>query len=154
MQKKHKAKQGVQKREKTKIQRKLITKKRAKEHRDRITRCESPSLRPIKKRATKWSKQLVIKSVLVLKRKYKNIHSKQIYHMAGLRETRNSGTDEQLEKPQHLDQSKSMCWNTDFNWSKEFSVSSTRRQFRYFQTIHKKQPTKLCFPNQFLQKKT
>ena len=53
MQKKHKAKQGVQKRENTKIQRKLITKKRAKEHRDRITRCESPSLRPIKKRATK-----------------------------------------------------------------------------------------------------
>ena len=53
MQKKHKAKQGVQKRGKTKIQRKLITKKRAKEHRDRIARCESPSLRPIKKRATK-----------------------------------------------------------------------------------------------------
>ena len=37
----------------TKIQRKLITKERAKEHKDRITKYESPSLRPIKKRATK-----------------------------------------------------------------------------------------------------
>ena len=33
----------------------------------------------------------------------------QKYHMAGLRETRNSRMDEQLEKLQHLDQSKSMC---------------------------------------------
>ena len=35
---------------------KLITKKRTKEHRDRITRGESPSPRPIKERATKISK--------------------------------------------------------------------------------------------------
>ena len=34
--------------------------KRTKEHRDRITRGESPSSRPIKKRATKISEQLVI----------------------------------------------------------------------------------------------
>ena len=34
---------------------KLITKKRTKEHRDRITRGESPSPRPIKERATKIS---------------------------------------------------------------------------------------------------
>ena len=45
----------------------LITKKRTKEHRDRITRGESPSPRPIKKRATKVSEQLVIGFVPVLK---------------------------------------------------------------------------------------
>ena len=45
----------------------LITKKRTKEHRDRITRGESPSPRPIKKRATKISEQLVIGFVPVLK---------------------------------------------------------------------------------------
>ena len=38
--------------------------KRTKEHRDRITRGESPSPRPIKKRATKISKQLVIGFVI------------------------------------------------------------------------------------------
>ena len=37
----------------------LITKKRTKKHRDRITRGESPSPRPIKKRATKVSEQLL-----------------------------------------------------------------------------------------------
>ena len=46
---------------------KLITEKRTKEHRDRITRGESPSPRPIKKRATKVSEQLVISFVPVLK---------------------------------------------------------------------------------------
>ena len=46
---------------------KLITKKRTKEHRDRITIGESPSLRPIKERATKISEQLVIGFVPVLK---------------------------------------------------------------------------------------
>ena len=46
---------------------KLITKKRTKEHRDRITRGESPSPRPNKKRATKTSEQLVIGFVPVLK---------------------------------------------------------------------------------------
>ena len=46
---------------------KLITKKRTKEHRDRITRGESPSPRPIKKSATKVSKQLVIGFVPILK---------------------------------------------------------------------------------------
>ena len=45
----------------------LITKKRTKEHRDRITKGESPSPRPIKKRATKISEQLVIGFVPVLK---------------------------------------------------------------------------------------
>ena len=40
--------------------------KRTKEHRDRITRGESPSPRPIKKRATKKSEQLVIGFVPVL----------------------------------------------------------------------------------------
>ena len=45
----------------------LITKKRTKEHWDRITRGESPSPRPIKKRATKISEQLVIGFVPVLK---------------------------------------------------------------------------------------
>ena len=45
---------------------KLITEKRTKEHRDRITRGESPSPRPIKKRATKVSEQLVIRLVPIL----------------------------------------------------------------------------------------
>ena len=45
----------------------LIIKKRTKEHRDRITRGESPSPRPIKKRATKVSEQLVIRLVPILK---------------------------------------------------------------------------------------
>ena len=45
----------------------LITKERAKEHRNRITRCESPNLRSIKKRTTKRGKQLVIRSIHVLK---------------------------------------------------------------------------------------
>ena len=45
----------------------LITEKRTKEHRDRITRGESPSPRPIKKRATKISEQLVIGLVPILK---------------------------------------------------------------------------------------
>ena len=46
---------------------KLITQKRTKEHRDRITRGESPSPRPIKKCATKVSEQLVIGFVPILK---------------------------------------------------------------------------------------
>ena len=46
---------------------KLITKKRTTEHRDRITRGESPTPRPIKKRATKISEQLVIRLVPILK---------------------------------------------------------------------------------------
>ena len=46
---------------------KLITKKRTKEHRDRITRGESSSPRSIKKRATKVSEQLVIRLVPILK---------------------------------------------------------------------------------------
>ena len=48
-------------------QQRLITKKRTKEHRDRITRGESPSPRPIKKSATKVSKQLIISFVPILK---------------------------------------------------------------------------------------
>ena len=43
---------------------KLITKtKRAKQQRERITRCESPSPRTIKKRTSEKSKQLVIGSI-------------------------------------------------------------------------------------------
>ena len=55
------------KREKSKnIKEALITnKERAKEQRERITRCESP--RPIKKGIKKESKQLVIRSIQVLK---------------------------------------------------------------------------------------
>ena len=46
----------------------LITKKeRAKEQRERITKCESPSPRKIKKGTRKESKQLVIGSFQVLK---------------------------------------------------------------------------------------
>ena len=45
----------------------LITKKRTKEHRDRIPKGESPSPRPIKKRTIKISEQLVIGFVPVLK---------------------------------------------------------------------------------------
>ena len=53
------------KREKSKNRgKKLITKKkRAKEQRERFTRCESSSPRPIKKRTGKKSKQLVIGSI-------------------------------------------------------------------------------------------
>ena len=63
---KHREKQKRKQKHKRSKQ-KLITKKRTKEHRDRITRGESPSPRPIKKRATKISEQLVIGFVLVLK---------------------------------------------------------------------------------------
>ena len=45
----------------------LITKKGVKEHRERITRCESPSPKPVKQRATKRSKQLVFQTIHVLK---------------------------------------------------------------------------------------
>ena len=45
----------------------LITKERTKEQRERITRGESLSLRPIKKRTTKISEQLVIGFVPILK---------------------------------------------------------------------------------------
>ena len=48
-------------------QQRLITKKRIKEHRDRITRGESPSPRPVKKNATKGSEQLIIGFVPILK---------------------------------------------------------------------------------------
>ena len=48
------------------INEELITKKRTKEHRDRITRGESPSPRPIKERTTKINKQLVIGFVPIL----------------------------------------------------------------------------------------
>ena len=58
----------IQKRKKNKrSKQELIAKKRTKEHRNRITRGESPSPRPIKKRATKISEQLVIGFVPVLK---------------------------------------------------------------------------------------
>ena len=45
----------------------LITKERTKEHRERITRGESPSPRSAKKGAAKRSKQLVVRAFHVLK---------------------------------------------------------------------------------------
>ena len=57
----------MRKQEHKRNQQKLITKKRTKEHRNRITRGESPSPRPIKKSATKVSEQLVIGFVPILK---------------------------------------------------------------------------------------
>ena len=49
--------------------RKLITeKKRANEQRDGVTRSESPSPRTIKPITTKRSKQLIIKTIHILKR--------------------------------------------------------------------------------------
>ena len=66
------------KREKSKnIREALITnKERAKEQRERITRCESPSPRPIKKGARKENMQLVIRSIQV-----RRLHSLQMYHI-------------------------------------------------------------------------
>ena len=72
----HRVQRGEQKRKKEKKRKKtrtqgnqqrLITKKRTKEHRDRITRGESPSPRPVKKSATKVSEQLIIGFVPILK---------------------------------------------------------------------------------------
>ena len=56
------AEQKLQKRKKSRNRKKkLITKTtRAKEQRERITRCESPNHRPIKKGTNEKSKQLVI----------------------------------------------------------------------------------------------
>ena len=67
--KQDKAEQRVQKKKQTdrRKTKKLITKERTKEQRKRITRGESSSPRPIKKRTTKRSKQLVIGFVHVLK---------------------------------------------------------------------------------------
>ena len=72
----HRVQRGEQKRKKKRKEKKtgtqgnqqrLITKKRTKEHRDRITRGESPSPRPVKKSATKVSEQLIIDFVPILK---------------------------------------------------------------------------------------
>ena len=70
----HRVQRGEQKRKKKEKktrtqgnQQKLITKKRTKEHRDRITRGEFPSPRPVKKSATKVSEQLIIGFVPILK---------------------------------------------------------------------------------------
>ena len=74
--KKLKAEQRVQRKKQTdrkkqhnkqKTNKELITKERAKEQWERITRGESPSPRPIKKRTTKRSNQLIIGFVHVLK---------------------------------------------------------------------------------------
>ena len=66
------------KREKSKnIKRSTNYKERgAKEQRERITRCESPSPRPIKKGARKENMQLVIRSIQV-----RRLHSLQMYHI-------------------------------------------------------------------------
>ena len=63
----HKQRENTREKKKQIEQKKLNTMQRTKEHRDRITRGESPSPRPIKKRATKVSEQLVIGFVPVLK---------------------------------------------------------------------------------------
>ena len=72
MQKKHQQNKSTKtKRNKKKKQKKkaLITeKKRAKEKRNRVTRSESPSRSPIKKGTNKESKQLVFRSIQILKR--------------------------------------------------------------------------------------
>ena len=67
--KKHKAEQRVQKKKQTETnrQKKLITTERTKEQKERITRGESLSPRPIKKKTAKRSKQLVIGFVHILK---------------------------------------------------------------------------------------
>ena len=51
----HKAEGSTETKDKKQKEKKLITKKGAKEHRERITRGESPNPRPIKKGATKGS---------------------------------------------------------------------------------------------------
>ena len=63
----HKQRENTRENKSRKSKKELNTMKRTKEHRDRITRGESPSPRPIKKRATKISEQLVIGFVPVLK---------------------------------------------------------------------------------------
>ena len=55
------------KKRKEKTKRKLITKERTKKHGERVTRGESPSPRPVEKRATERSEQLVISAFHVLK---------------------------------------------------------------------------------------
>ena len=59
--------QSKENRKRNKHAEKLSTNERPKEQRERITRGESPSPRPIKKRTTKRSKQLVIGFVHALK---------------------------------------------------------------------------------------
>ena len=53
---------------KEKTKKMLITEERTKKHRERITRGEFPSPRPVKKGASERSKQLVIGAFYVLKR--------------------------------------------------------------------------------------
>ena len=68
MQKDTKQAEVTETKRKTKQRMRVITKKkRTKEQRERITRCESLSPRPVKKRIAKSSKQLVIRFVEVLK---------------------------------------------------------------------------------------
>ena len=49
------------------IHRLIIKRKRAKERRERITSCEFPSPRPIKKSSTKRSKHLITRTIQILK---------------------------------------------------------------------------------------
>ena len=61
-------KKKTEKKQKRKPNNTLITKrKRAKERRERITSCESPSPRPIKKSSTKRSKHLNTGTIQILK---------------------------------------------------------------------------------------
>ena len=62
---KYKGKERVQRLRKWKI---LSKKERAKEHRERITRGESPRPRPVKQSATNGGQKLVIRTIHVLKR--------------------------------------------------------------------------------------
>ena len=69
MQEKHKAIKKYKTKKKKKKNRQIITKKkRANEQRDRVTRCESPSPRTIKPITTKRSKQLIFRTIHILKR--------------------------------------------------------------------------------------
>ena len=67
MQKGHQVDQRLQKGGNKITKRKLITKERAKEQRERITRCESSSPKPIKKKTTKKSKQLIPETFHIFK---------------------------------------------------------------------------------------
>ena len=69
---KHEAERKIQREKKEckreRKEKKLSIQERAKEHRERITRGESPSSRPVKQSATERGLKLVIRTIHVLKR--------------------------------------------------------------------------------------
>ena len=68
MQEKHKVVKKYKTKKKKKNRQIITEKKRANEQRDRVTRCESPSPRTIKPITTKRSKQLIFRTIHILKR--------------------------------------------------------------------------------------